>query len=92
MWKPSIFDQVIFPFVIANKHCKANAEIVSENIPLLLNKTSLKKCGTIINMNDDKVTIFVEEVVLHQSTNGHYCIDILPRITSNNKCQEVLVL
>ena len=43
-------------------------------------------------MNDDKVTIFAEEVVLHQSTNGHYCIDILPRFTSNNKCQEVLVL
>ena len=43
-------------------------------------------------MNDYKATIFGEKVVLHQSTNGHYCIDILPIFTSNNKWQEVLVL
>ena len=82
---------VIVLIVIANKHCKVNAEIVLENIPLLLSKTYLKKCGT-INMNDNTATIFREEVVSHQSTSGHYCIDILPIFTSNNKCQEVLVL
>ena len=32
--------RVIFPVVIANKHCKVNAEIVPENIPMLLSKTS----------------------------------------------------
>lgn len=43
-------------------------------------------------MYDDRATIFRKEAVLHQSTSGHYCIDILPIFTSNNKCQEVLVL
>ena len=43
-------------------------------------------------MNDDKAKKFEEEVVLQQSTSGHYCSDILPIFTSNNKCQEVLVL
>ena len=43
-------------------------------------------------MNEDKATIFGEEVVLHQSTSGHYCIDILPTFTTDNTCQEVLVL
>ena len=43
-------------------------------------------------MNDNKATIFREEVVSHQSTSQHYRIDILPIFTSNNKCQEVLVL
>ena len=83
---------VIFPVEIANRHCKINAKVVWENIPLLLSKTSLKKCGTIINMNEDKTTIFREEVVLHQSTSGHYCIDILPTFTTDNTCQKVLVL
>ena len=85
-------NQVIFPVVIANKHCKVNAETASENMPLLLSKVYLKKCGAVININGDKVTIFGEEVVLPQSTSGHYCIDILPIFTSNNKFQEVLAL
>ena len=67
--------------------CKVNAEIALENIPLLLSKISLKKCGTIININDDG-----SMVALHQSTSRQYCIDILPIFTSNNKCQEVLAL
>ena len=58
---------------------------------MLLSKTLLKKCGTIVNMNNNKAT-FGEQVVLYQSTSGHYCFDILPIFTSNNKCQEVLVL
>ena len=36
-------ESVIFPVVIANKKCKIKAEIVKENIPLLLSKSSLKK-------------------------------------------------
>ena len=35
--------RVVFPAVITGKHCKINAEIVKENIPLLLSKQWLKK-------------------------------------------------
>ena len=89
--KVKSLNRVIFPVVIANNHCKVNAEIVYKNIPLLQSKSSLKKCG-IINMNNDKATVFGEKVVLHQSGSRHYCIDILAIFTSNNKCQEVLML
>ena len=34
---------VVFPVLIAGKHCKISAEIVVENIPLLLSKSPLKK-------------------------------------------------
>ena len=35
--------RVVFPAVITGKHCKINAEIVKENILLLLSKQWLKK-------------------------------------------------
>ena len=37
--KVKSLNRVIFPLATANKHCKVNAEIVLENIPLLLSKT-----------------------------------------------------
>ena len=43
-------------------------------------------------MNHDKATIFDREVTLHQSTSGHYCIDVSPLFFSNGDTQEVLVL
>ena len=52
------------------------------NIPLLLSKSSLKKCKTVFNMNDDKATILDKEVTLHQSTSGRYCTGILPVFSS----------
>ena len=60
--KVKSLNRVIFPVVTANKQGKINAEIVSENIPLLLSKTSLKRCGTIINMNEDKAAIFGKKI------------------------------
>ena len=50
--------RVIFPIVIAGKHCRIEAEIVKENIPLLLSKTSLKRCNMIIDLPNDKAKVF----------------------------------
>lgn len=47
---------VILPARIAGKACKIEAKIVEENIPLLLSISSLKRCGTITDMNYDKAT------------------------------------
>ena len=84
--------RVIFPVIIANTHCKINVDIVSENILLLLSKSSLKKCRTVLDITEDKVTIFYKEVILHQSTSGYYCIDILPDFSNYNQVENVLVL
>ena len=82
-------ESVIFPVVIADKKCKIKAEIVKENIPLLLSKSSLKKVRTVIDLNNDKATILGKEINLHQSTSGHYCIDIYPSSNCSN-IEEIL--
>ena len=74
----SAIKRVIFPACIAGKICKIEAEIVKENIPLLLSKSSLKPCGTIIDMNNDKAIIFNKEIDLHFSSSGHFCVTIVP--------------
>ena len=72
--------RVIFPVFIAQTNCRINAEIVKENIPLLLSKTSLKRARTVIDMNNDK------------STSGHYCIEIFPSFIEKELIEEVLIL
>ena len=64
---------------IGDKSCKLETEIVEANVPLLLSKSSLKKAGTLIDMKSDKARMFDKEVDLHQSSNGHYCIDVFPK-------------
>ena len=59
----SAVKRVIFRACIAGKVCKIEAEIVKENIPLILSKSSLKWCGTIIDMNNDKTTICTKKSV-----------------------------
>ena len=78
--------------MLARKYHKINAEIVDENIPLLLSKSSLKRCQTNINMCHDKANIFNKEIQLHQSTSGHYCIDILPKFEPQQPMSEVVLM
>ena len=84
--------RVIFPVMLAGKYCKINAEIADENIPLLLSKSSPKRCQTNINMCHDKATIFNKEIQLHQSISGHYCIDILPKFEPQRPMSEVVLM
>ena len=84
--------RVIFPIVIAGKHCRIEAEIVKENIPLLLSKTSLKRCNMIIDLPNDKAKVFDREIDLQSTTNGHYCINILPDFNFDEKTEIVLIL
>ena len=84
--------RVIFPACIAGKLCKIEAEIVKENIPLLPSKSSLKQCGTIIDMNNDKATIFNKEIDLHFSSISHYCVNVVPEFKASETCENVLIL
>ena len=89
-------EKVVFPVTIAGVNCKIEAELVPENIPLLLSKSSLKRAGTIIDLQRDRAVMFNKEVDLHLSTAGHYCIEISCESDSgngNNDCfEEVLFL
>ena len=82
----------MLPACIVGKHCEIDVEIVKGNIPLLLSKTSLKKCNTILDMNNDKATIFGKEVDLHFSTSDHYCINIIPEFHVHKPCSEIILV
>ena len=87
-----LLKRVILPAYIAGKHCEIDVGIVKENIPLLLSKTSLKKCNVILDMNNGKARIFGKEVDLHFSTSGHYCINIIPEFHVRKPCKEMILM
>ena len=59
---------------------------------MLLSKTSLKKCNTILDMNNDKEKIFGKEVDLHFSTRSYYCINIFPEFHVRKPCNEMILM
>ena len=88
----SAVKRVIFQAKIAGKICQIEAEIVKENIPLLLSKNSLKCYGTVIDMNNDKATKFNQKNDLYFSSSGHYCLNIVPEFKTTEMCEKVLML
>ncbi|XP_078490921.1 uncharacterized protein LOC144747058 [Ciona intestinalis] len=73
------------PACIAGVKCQITTEIVNKNIPLLLSKTSLKKAETLIDLKNDKVTMFRNDVNIKNTTSGHYCVSIHPDLPVNNE-------
>ena len=59
--------------------CHIETEVVPTNIPLLLSKTSLKKEGAVLDIQNDKAVIFKQSVTLEFTTSGHYCVNILEK-------------
>ena len=53
---------VKIPAQIDKKTCSINTEIVDENIPLLLSKTSLKKANTVLNLSNDEIKMFNQKI------------------------------
>ena len=83
---------VKIPAQIGQKDCFINTEIVDENIPLLLSKTSLKKANTTLNLSNDEIKMFHQKIQTKNSFNGYYSILILPDPTSNlDEMEEVLI-
>ena len=57
-------------------------EIIKENVPLLLSKSSLKKAEAALDMKMDQAVMFRVKVNLYVSASGHYCVDIQPNKVS----------
>ena len=71
------------PVWIGNTKCFIKAEIIQDKIPLLLSETSLKKAGSVLNLQKDSIKMFNEDMEVTTSNNGHYAIIILPDETCN---------
>lgn len=75
--------KVKIPAKIGNTRCNIETEVVPVNIPLLLSKTSLKRAGTVLDMEHDSAVMFNQPVKLDFTSSGHYCVNI---VDSENKC------
>ena len=81
-----------FPVQIGNPKCFIKAEIIQEKIPLLLSKTSLEKAGTVLDLQNDSMKTFNEDMEVTTSNIGHYAINILPNDTCNfDNIKQVLI-
>ena len=68
---------------IGKTKCYFQTETLNEKILLLLSKSSLKKTDTYINIKDDKVQMFDQDINVCMSTNGHHAVEILPEKVCN---------
>lgn len=85
--------KVKLPAKIGQTKCHVEAEVVKVDIPLLLSKTSLKKAGTILDMENNRAVMFKQPVPLEFTSSGHYCVDIRDKDTDKNETEnEVLTV
>ena len=71
------FKLVKIPAKLGMVNCYIEAEVVDCEIPLLLSKGSLKRAQTVLDLNNDKVTMFGKPIDVHFTSSGHYCVNIL---------------
>lgn len=73
--------KVKIPAVIAQTKCHIETEVVPADIPLLLSKTSLKRAGAVIDIENDKALMFKKPVKLQLTSSGHYCVNLRDKNT-----------
>ena len=86
---------VKFPARIGSKDCSIEAEVVDCELPLLLSKDSLKRAKTVLDLNNDKVSMFGEKIDVNFTSSGHYCVNISNtdgHSLLEKDCEEVLLI
>lgn len=64
------------PAKIGKTKCHIETEVVKVDIPLLLSKSSLKRAGTVLDMENDRAVMFKQQIPLEFTSSGPYCVDI----------------
>ena len=67
------------PVQIHGHKIKLSVELVKSDIPLLLSKSSMQKCGVVLDFSQSKVTAFGMTENMKTTTIGHPIIRVLPR-------------
>ena len=71
--------RMIIPIQIGTKNYFLRVEVVENEIPLLLSKSTMKGLGksqSNLDLKSDKWIIDDEEISLHCTESGHYCIPV----------------
>ncbi len=84
------------PAKIGQTSCHIETDVVPTNIPLLLSKASMKRAGTVLDMEEDRAVMFNKPVKLDFTSSGHYCVNIMDdksRGHEESQCEnEILII
>ena len=77
---------VKFPVVIGSQKFFIEADVVKNELPLLLSRQSMKRAEMIINFSNDTVNVGGKDIIkLTGMTSGHYCLLLFHDSSSNCK-------
>lgn len=82
---------VKLPAKIGMTKCHIETEVVKVDIPFLLSKTSLKKAGTILDMEKDSAVMFKQSIPLEFTSSRHYCVNIRDKETTKDQSEEEIL-
>ena len=68
--------KITIPCEIVGVKCSITTDIVESDIPLLLGKPAMKKAKIILDLENDRASIFGKDVDLQCTTSGHYCVPL----------------
>ena len=80
------------PAQIGDTKCSIETEVVGIDLTLLLSKDSLKRAKAVLDMCNNKATMFHQPVELNYTSTGHYCINISGKQETKYNESEILFL
>ena len=69
-------NSVQIPISIGTKNVTLTTEVITEDIPLLFSRNSMKKAKARLNTADDTISMLGEEIKLVITSTGHYAVPI----------------
>lgn len=80
------------PAKIGQTRCHIENEVVPANIPLLLSKASMKRAGTVLDMENDCAVMFSQPVKLDFTSSGYYCVNIMDNEKKNIQSDDCVLV
>ena len=85
-------EEIEFPVVIGKKRVKIKANVVNNEIPLLLSKASMKRANIVLNFMNDTAEILGQNVKLYTTSSGHYCVPLCNTLLIENVLNTSIIL
>ena len=79
-------EKVIFPAVVCNKEVKIVAQVVDDNIPLLISKQTMAKAKMVMDFSDYTITAFGFTQKMLKTESGHCSITINKKNVYDEVC------
>ena len=77
--------KVVIPVVIGSKKVNLETGVIDADIPLLKSKVAMKKAETVLNFNENTVSMFGEKQQLLKTSSGHYAIPLTSRKVADSE-------